>query len=250
MIILLPPSEGKTPAATGPRLDLVALSLPELTGARAEVLDALAEVSAAPDALDRLGVGAGIAEDVARNTRLTEIPCAPALDTYSGVLYSALGRLTPTARARLGHVWVSSALFGIVAALDPIPAYRLSMKTRLFGQVLSTWWRTRLTPVLDDEFAGQLVLDCRSTEYRKSWPGPPERTAVVDVYTESQGRRTVVSHNAKHTRGELVGRLLRSRAALPEDFRGLVTAAKRYHAVEFTPPQGRQPARLDIILPG
>ena len=251
MIILLPPSEGKTPAAFGPLLDLDALSLPELAAARAEVLDSLAEVSAGEDALERLGLGASLAADVARNTRLTEIPCAPAIETYTGVLYGALGRLTPTARRRLDRVRVSSALFGIVGALDPIPAYRLSMKTRLDGHgVLSTWWRPRLAPVLDAEFAGELILDCRSAEYRKSWPGPSGSTVVVDVHTEKDGVRTVVSHNAKHTRGELVGHLLRSRAELPTDFRGLVRAAKRRYDVEFAPPHRGRPAVLDIILPG
>nr|WP_272902295.1 peroxide stress protein YaaA [Brevibacterium daeguense] len=247
----MPPSEGKTPASAGPLLDLAQLSLPALSGPRTEVLSSLAEVSAAPDGRERLGVGAGLVEDVERNTRLARIPCAPALQTYTGVLYGALGRLTPTAQARLDDVWVSSALFGIVGALDPIPAYRLAMKTRLGEHgVLSSWWKPQLTPVLDVEFAGRLILDCRSADYRKSWPGPPERTALVNVFTEKNGRRTVVSHNAKHTRGELVGRLLRSRAALPGDFAGLVKAVRRSYQVEFTPPRGSRPAALDVIIPG
>lgn len=251
MIILLPPSEGKTQPDAGPALDLSALSLPELTDDRREILESLAAASARPDALTLLGVGAGLADDVERNTRLAEIPTAPALQTYTGVLYAALGagRLTPTAQRRSADVWVSSALFGMLNAADPIPAYRLSMKTRLGDHgILSTWWRPRLAPVLDDAFAGRLVLDCRSSEYRKSWPGDPRSTVVVNVFHERDGRRTVVSHDAKRTRGELVGHLLRRRGELPEDVRGLLRAVRTRFSAEFTDAAGSRPAVLDIIL--
>ncbi len=253
VIVLLPPSEGKTPAASGPVLDFDELSFPELTGARIEVLESLAEVSAEPDACQQLGVGLSLQDDVERNTHLTEIPCAPALETYTGVLYAALdaGSMRGKARERLSQVYVSSALFGILAASDPIPAYRLSMKTKLAAHgVLATWWKNRLTPVLDEEFAGQLILDCRSTEYRKSWPGPVEQVVTVSAVTEKDGKRKVVSHNAKHTRGELTGHLLRSRAALPETPEALLKAARRHYEAELTPATKRKPAELTIVLPG
>ena len=91
MKILLPPSEGKTPAQNGPALDLDGLSAPELRSQRERVLAALKKVSKRSDALERLGVGASLAQDVERNTVLDTIACAPALLTYSGVLYEAMG---------------------------------------------------------------------------------------------------------------------------------------------------------------
>ncbi|MFC5425328.1 YaaA family protein [Brevibacterium otitidis] len=253
VIVLLPPSEGKTPAVSGPVLDFDSLSFPQLTGARIEVLESLAEVSALPDACAQLGVGLSLHEDVARNTELTEIPCAPALETYTGVLYAALdaASLRGRARERLAQVYVSSALFGILGAEDPIPAYRLSMKTKLAAVgVLATWWKPRLASVLDEAFAGELILDCRSTEYRKSWPGPVDQVVTVSAVTEKDGKRTVVSHNAKHTRGELAGHLLRSRAALPATPEALLRAARRHYTAELTPATRRKPAELTIALPG
>ncbi|NKY40664.1 peroxide stress protein YaaA, partial [Cellulomonas septica] len=91
MLVLLPPSEGKTSPARGPALDLDALSSPGLTPVREKVLDALAEVSARPDAAAVLGVGASLADEVARNTTLRAAPTAPARRVYTGVLYGAAG---------------------------------------------------------------------------------------------------------------------------------------------------------------
>lgn len=255
MIVLLPPSEGKTPATSGPQLDLADLHFPELAEARRTVLGRLAEVSAGEDALSTLGVGASLGADVERNTHLTEIPCAPALETYTGVLYSALDVAglpdSVKTRAKLDSVFVSSALFGIVGAFDPIPAYRLAMKTKLADLgPLATWWKKQLSPVLDSAFDDELLVDCRSADYRRSWPGDPGRTLVVNVFTEKNGKRSVVSHNAKHTRGELVGHLLRDDRALPASFEELLArASERWHT-EITRPAGRKPGSLDIVLAG
>ena len=102
MLILLPPSEGKTPAAGGDAVDWTALSFPALNVHRAMVLESLGTVSAHEDALALLGVGASLSADVARNTRLHAEPAAPAHQVYSGVLYDALGydSLTPAQRSR------------------------------------------------------------------------------------------------------------------------------------------------------
>ncbi|MEA2292201.1 MAG: uncharacterized protein QOF17_1224, partial [Solirubrobacteraceae bacterium] len=66
MLILLPPSEGKTPAVGGDAVDWTSLSFPGLNSYRAEVLDALGTVSAHEDALALLGVGASLKADVER----------------------------------------------------------------------------------------------------------------------------------------------------------------------------------------
>jgi len=79
VLVLLPPSEGKTSGADGALpVDLAALSAPRLTEARRAVLAALREVSARPDALEVLGVSPGLADEVARNETLA--PDAPATD--------------------------------------------------------------------------------------------------------------------------------------------------------------------------
>ena len=177
MLILLPPSESKTAPASGDPLNLASLDLPALTGARSELADALAEVSGGEDALQVLGVGPSLAADVARNRHLRTAPAAPALEVYTGVLYDALdaASLWPGAREVAdSSLLVVSALWGAVRPTDRIPAYRLSMGTALpdTGK-LSSWWKPRLAPVLDELAADQVVVDCRSAAYAAAcaWRG-------------------------------------------------------------------------------
>ncbi|MFC6851562.1 YaaA family protein [Aquipuribacter hungaricus] len=153
MLLLLPPSEGKTPAPRGARpLDLHGLSRPGLTAAREQVLDALAAVSAGPDAMRVLGVGPSLAAEVARNTRLRTAPATDMSRVYSGVLFAALGLadLDATARRRArAHVVVVSALWGALSPGDRVPAYRLAMGTTLPGiGPLAAHWRGPLAAAL------------------------------------------------------------------------------------------------------
>nr|WP_216629819.1 peroxide stress protein YaaA [Brevibacterium renqingii] len=255
---MLPPSEGKTPAPTGPVLDLDRLSSPELTAKRKRVLSALQKASKRRDALEVLGVGASLADDVERNTVLDVIPCAPALLTYSGVLYEAMGASELVARAaedeslhaRLRQVLVFSALFGRVNGLDVIPAYRLAMKTELgtLGRLTSYW-----KPILAESSpldTAEVALDCRSSDYRSAWPGPNDQVVTMGAVTVKDGKRRVVSHWAKFYRGEFAGRLLADARALPTTVDELVARAEEIYEVEFTPSAPKKPAALTVVLRG
>ncbi|AEE46383.1 YaaA family protein [Cellulomonas fimi] len=257
MLVLLPPSEGKTSPARGLVLDLGGLSHPGLTPVREKVLDALVEVSARPDAAAVLGVGASLAEEVARNVRLRTLPTAPARRVYSGVLYAAAGldRLTPAARRRAAEsVRVVSGLWGVVTPEDAIPAYRLSMGTDLPGiGPLASAWRGPLGVELDAEADGALVVDCRSAAYLAAWHPPRSADHVtVRVLREVDGVRSVVSHHAKHTRGVLTRHLLTRRARPPRDADGLAHAASELVgetvlAVELGPP-ARGARTLSLVV--
>jgi len=214
VLLLLPPSEGKSVPDDGAPLDLTSLSSPPLTRHRKAVLKALVAASRRRDALEVLGVSSGLADEVARNVTLATAPAAPAARVYSGVLYAAAGLadLAPVAAARAADsVRIVSALWGAVSPADRIPAYRLSMGARLppLG-ALAPSWRAHLAAALDERATGDVVVDCRSAPYAAAWKVPAGAEHVaVRVLRELDGRRSVVSHNAKHTRGVLAGHLLR-----------------------------------------
>ncbi len=200
MLVLLPPSEGKSPARRGRPLDLASLSWPELTATRHHVIDAVATTSQAPGAFEILGVPTTLADEVARNTQLRRAPTAPAGAVYSGVLYEALSLATlDTAARRRANRWVviGSALFGAVRLIDRIPAYRLSMKVNLPGVgPLAAVWRDPLARVLPVLAGRGLIVDCRSTTYAAAWV---PRGALASQWV--QVRVPGATHLAKHTRG-------------------------------------------------
>ncbi|HET6167621.1 MAG TPA: peroxide stress protein YaaA [Marmoricola sp.] len=217
MLILLPPSEGKSAPRRGKRLDLTALDFPALLDARTTMLDALVDLcrrdpAAAAAALD---LGPAQVDLVERNAELHTAPTARADRVYTGVLYDALDLATLDAAARRRATrWlvIMSSLLGAVRPNDPIPAYRLSGGTRLPGPgIVSAHWRAHLGPVLADAAGGSLVIDLRSSAYATFWrpdPAAADRVATVRVLHQVGDRRTVVSHFNKATKGRLVRALL------------------------------------------
>jgi cytoplasmic iron level regulating protein YaaA (DUF328/UPF0246 family) len=253
VLILLPPSEGKTPAVSGDAVQWPTLSFPDLNIHRAEVLEALSAVSAHEDALALLGVGASLKDDVDRNTRLHREPAAPAHQVYSGVLYDALGyhSLTPGQRKKANaSVLVISALWGAIRFDDRVPAYRLSMGTALpdVGR-LASFWKPRITDALSGLTGGELFVDCRSSAYAAAWMPPAAQTVAINVFAEVGGVRKVVSHFAKHTRGELARHLLTRRGNAPGTPAQLLRAAGERWSCELVEGTARKAHALNIILP-
>lgn len=252
MLILLPPSEGKSDARGGTPLDLADLQFPELTEARRLVLEAVRAVSASEEAHRVLGVGASLAEEVGRNLELDVAPAAPAHRVYSGVLYDALGYAGMTAtqkRKAREQCVVVSGLWGAIGLGDRIPAYRLSMSVNLPGTGrLAPFWRQHLNLPLTQRAGDGLVVDCRSSTYAAAWSPPPLRTAAVNVVQVRNGKRTVVSHFAKHTRGELARHLLTRRGTQPSTPSALLRAASERWTVELEQATDKTPAQLTIVL--
>lgn len=217
MLMLLPPSEGKSGPRRGRAVDLGGLVLPELTAQRQRMLDTLVSFcSHDPErATDVLGLGPTQAEHVARNAALRAAPAAAARTVYSGVLFDALGLGDlPAAASRRStrSVLIFSALFGVLRPTDRIPAYRLSGTARLPG-IGSTamFWRAPLQQALAVRTREELVIDLRSGTYRPMWAPDRSRqtgTVRVRVVSDTHGRRTAVSHHSKATKGRLARALL------------------------------------------
>jgi uncharacterized protein len=218
VLVLLPPSETKAPGGDGAPLDLAALTAPELTGVRTEIAESLVKLADdVPAARAALGLSPKQDAEIARNAELWTSPTRPAIERYTGVLYDALDvrTMTRAQRARAGRrLAVGSALFGLVRAEDPIPAYRLSAGSALPGlPTLRAMWKPALSPVL--AAVDELVVDLRSGSYAALAPVPGAVT--IEVLSERpDGSRSVVSHFNKAHKGR-VARLLALSTAEPAD---------------------------------
>jgi uncharacterized protein len=246
MLILLPPSEGKTAPTTGPPVCLEALAYADaLTESRRKLLEALVALADLPldRAVSKLAVSAGQAGEVAVDAALESAPAGPAAAVYSGVLYERLKLPELPKRAR-GRVLIASALWGVLRPGDRIPYYRLSAKARLDGiGPLAAFWRPALAAALPDR-PGTLVVDMRSGAYAAAWKPKHATLVSVRAFTEVRGKRKPVSHMAKATRGDVARALLEAKGAAPktaEAAAGVAEAAG--FRVELSP------GHLDVIVP-
>ena len=215
MLILLPPSEGKTRAEGLDRLRLDALSFAtSLTISRLSVLKEY-------------------------GSEILNEPTAPAIDIYSGVLFQALSYRTMSKSAQQraqSQLLIFSALFGALRPLDPIPHYKMKIK--------SSAWKAPLKTALAD-LESELIVDCRSSTYASAWKSNPEITVAVRVFQERDGVRSVITHMSKKYRGELARILMQGRA--PKNPHELRDIAAKYFHVELHEPVGTIPWQLDLI---
>ncbi|MET0449919.1 MAG: peroxide stress protein YaaA [Aeromicrobium sp.] len=221
MLILLPPSEGKTRPEAGAALDVSTLSFPALTPTRDLLIRTLVKLCTGNPrrAAEVLGLGPTQAEAITVNATLLEQPAARADAIYTGVLFSALDlpTLDSASRERANDsLAIASALFGLLRPGDAIPAYRLSGTVTLprLGTVAGRW-RDALPRVMQEATGEGLLIDLRSGTYTALGKPPAQlagRTATMRVLHEHDGRRKIVSHFNKATKGRIVRGLLESGA--------------------------------------
>lgn len=213
MKILLPPSETKRPGGDGAPLDVDALALTALSDRRQAVIDALIDLAGDEEtARSVLKLSPKQAGDIAHNRMLRSAPTMPAVDRYTGVLFDALDAATLSTASRrwlASHVWIHSAPLGPVAALDPLPAYRLAAGTSLPGlPALRRHWAEATTAAIADEDP-VFILDLRSEAYVALGPVPASVPSVyVRVVTE-HGK--ALNHFNKKSKGLLTRALAKDR---------------------------------------
>jgi cytoplasmic iron level regulating protein YaaA (DUF328/UPF0246 family) len=258
VMILLPPSEGKTVPQTKAALDLSTLSFTELTELRSKTIDSLVKVSEGRVSVARkiLGVTANQDAEIERNHDLWAKPVAPALAVYTGVLFDAIGidSLSKSAVKNFSRdAYVVSALFGLISVTDHIPAYRLSGSATLpkIGTLSSLWSRAVAELLVN---ADEFIIDLRSGVYQKLGQIPDDAAprAVVPRILQKMpsGPPKLVSHHNKATKGRIVraiaesGKSLKSVEELAE-----VVAALGADVEVISPSNPAKPFGLDVVVP-
>jgi cytoplasmic iron level regulating protein YaaA (DUF328/UPF0246 family) len=217
MLVLLPPSEGKTEPEAGKPVDLGSLVFAdELRAQREEVLDAL-------------------------DPGLREAPAAPAAEVYTGVLFKRLELPELSAQARR-RVLIASALWGVVRPDDRIPRYKLPPKEKLkeIGP-LAKFWRPALVEALPDK-EGELIVDMRSGAYSTMWKPNHATLLAVRAFSEENGERKAISHMAKAVRGDVAKTLLEAKKAPASPKAAAEVAETAGFAVELSD------GNLDVIV--
>jgi cytoplasmic iron level regulating protein YaaA (DUF328/UPF0246 family) len=208
VLVVLPPSETKRDGGTGEALDLSALAFPRLNATRRRLVRAVRALARDPEAtVSALGLGPRQLAEIDRNRNVATSATMPVMDRFTGVLYDALDAKSLTARQRefaASHVAVHSALFGLVAASDPVPAYRLSHDSRLPDLSLKREWASEIGSALAT--TPGLLLDLRSEAYVALGPAPARGDCVyLRVVSEADsGRKRALNHFNKKAKGQLV----------------------------------------------
>lgn len=219
MKILLPPSETKRPGGFSPALDISSLALPLLKPEREAAIAALVELAQDEEASARvLKLSARQRGEITHNAAIRTAATLPAVDRYTGVLFDALDAesLGTASRAWLhAHVWIHSAPFGPVAALDLIPPYRLSAGTSLPGVSPLRRHFAEATSRAIEDAAPRVILDLRSESYAALGPLPDAvPSAYVRVVTDEGGSSRALNHFNKKSKGLLVRALAEDRPDL------------------------------------
>ena len=220
MLILLPPSEGKSRETGAMKLDEGLLFDARKVLAHAKRLKAAerAKFYGAKDAkksvaIHRLNVGA------------PEASAMRVLERYTGVVYRYLdyASLGPKREAER-RIHVVSALWGLVRGDAGIPDYTLSM-----NPWLARYWRPINGERLRAAAQGEVVLNLLSQSYAKAI----EYDNLVSVDFKVRGGKKSAGHFGKAIKGRFARYLIENRVRSVEGFEGFSEDGYRFDGSDF-----------------
>lgn len=282
MRILLPPSAGKTTKESTNHLQLEKLWQAEhLTQTRRQLIDDVQNIALLVDAAQIFKLGPKNAHEISQNLEVYDAPALAAWQLYDGVLYEAAkfaqifssgepsqggqgqGNQPQGGQRQLEELTlVFSALFGPVRLTDLITPHRLSGSVKLPGQgSVASIWSKALKELLTQQLSGHVVVDLRSAEYGAMYRQTRGSDCLllnigVAKVNPATGKRSVVSHWAKHTRGLLAGALLRAVASGRisgsegdvDEILQVAAGLAGVKEVEITPLDARGQAKVTLVL--
>lgn len=267
-----------------------------LTQTRRQLIDDVQNTALLADAAQIFKLGPKNAHEISQNLEVYDAPALAAWQLYDGVLYEAAkfaqifssGEPSQGSQGQVGNhrgdqrqgsqgqgnqpqggqrqleelTLVFSALFGPVRLTDLITPHRLSGSVKLPGQgSVASIWSKALKELLTQQLSGHVVVDLRSSEYGAMYrPTRGSDCLMLNIgvakVNPATGKRSVVSHWAKHTRGLLAGALLEAVAGaqLPgsegdvDEILQVAAGLEGVKEVEITPLDARGQAKVTLVL--
>lgn len=226
MLILLPPSEGKNPAAGAGRF---------LSQAPDYARDAEGVVTwlqdRAPEELSKLYK----VKDTAKAAAIHDmnlaaldgptLPTLPALDRYTGVVYEHMGLDDPHIRRAAGkRVLIVSGYFGLIPASLAIPDYKLPLNPWLLR-----YWKGINTQRLQERAKNKPVLDLLPQSHQKALEYPH----LLRVDFRVAGGARAAGHFGKAIKGKFVRWLLENNINQPSRFAEFTEDGYRWDGANF-----------------
>lgn len=218
VVILIPPSEGKTPAGSGRPLKAFDKD------ARV-IYDRLMAYQG--DFSQLYGVK-GKALEAARlaNAGILTASTLPAIERYSGVVYDGIDYPSLPVKARdffNAHVRIISALFGFLAPQDLIPDYKLKIE-KLDA---AAYWR----PLITKKLSGCFVVDLLPQAHQSAVSYV--RGVRVDFIVLKNGKAVPAGHHGKLIKGKFVRWLCEEGVTDPQKFGGFREDGFLFDGVKF-----------------
>jgi len=199
MLILIPPSEGKTKIkSTGVKFNKTNFIFRNEVKVIVDLLENLSELG--EDISSLYGTSIEKSELFHRqNQDVFNSRCAKAIERYTGVVYEHINwaTLNPKAQQYMEkHVRIFSGLFGMITPETLIPNYKLKMNVLS----LQYHWNPILTKTLEKE---KMILDLLPQVHRKAYK-PNKNVFKVDFVVKNKGKKTSAGHYGKAVKGKFI----------------------------------------------
>ena len=199
MLILIPPSEGKTKIkSTGVKFNKTNFIFRNEVKVIVDLLENLSELG--EDISSIYGTSIEKSELFHRqNQDVFNSRCAKAIERYTGVVYEHINwkTLNPKAQQYMEkHVRIFSGLFGMITPETLIPNYKLKMNVLS----LQYHWNPILTKALEKE---KMILDLLPQVHRKAYK-PNKNVFKVDFIVKNKGKKTAAGHYGKAVKGKFI----------------------------------------------
>ena len=164
---------------------------------------------------------------------VNQAPYYPALDLFDGLMYRKIRRtdLTQEESAYLKeHLYITSALYGVIPAMQPIAPHRLDFlnSLKVDGKTLKAHWKDSYNQFgLDNE----VIVSLLSTEFEAIFANPIRDRFIRVKFMEHDGQRyRTHSTISKKARGAFVTKLMEEQVTDVESMTQLSFADFEYQA--------------------